>query len=324
MENLDIEKAIKNSNVPSRAAAYSPIFKLEVLFTPEHFVMSKYPRKPIAVFNPAAFVQNDHVVLLPRLIFDDQFYTSAIGICDPISIDHLSNITTINTSLLRFPSNIQDFKGIEDPRVTEDGKKLLWVALDRSNISRTVMAELDWANQKTSDDRYLYLKDSEFPSGRDAAVINNKYLLCRPEYNTKYSFSAPYSISIIENVFIQPSELQVVLAAEKWEEKVGFSTNVVKLSSNEYLVGWHTVLNRNAEYMNGFAVLNDIGEVLGTSNYILWSENFMRYGNRINTLFGCGLIKHQDRLYWAGGVGDWAVGIFSAKLQEALETIKYK
>ena len=324
MENLTIDRIIRNSNVPSRAPLYSSIFKMEAFFTPEKFVLQDYPRRPIAVFNPAAFTQNGQLVLLPRLIFDDQFYVSSIGICDPIPIDHLSTVQTINTNLLRFPSDAHDFKGIEDPRITEDGKKLIWVALDRSNVSRTVMADFDSANRRVSNERTLYLKNSELPSGRDAALINNKYLLCRPEYNTKYSFSAPYSVSIFENVFIQPSELQVTLAAEKWEEKVGFSTNVVKLSSNEYLVGWHAVLNRNAEYVNGFAILNDVGEILGTSNYVLWSEDFMRYGNRINTLFGCGLIKYLDRLYWAGGVGDWSCAIFSANLQEALNTIKYK
>lgn len=295
------------------------IFKLETLFTPQQFVLCDYPRVPTAAFNPAAFnlPGTDEIVIFPRLIFDDQFYVSSIGVCEPISLAELSSVKTLTTRLLATPTDTTDFKGLEDPRITSDGKKMLHVALDERNVSRTVLSTL------TAGDLYnfrtLRLSEEDTPSGRDAAIINDKYLVFRPEMEDLISYSVPYS----QDGIIDFKNAIEVLSPLKSELKRGFSTNAVKISSNEHLIMYHSVLQQNLEYTNGFAVFNEIGEILGISDpFFRLPHNFLRYGNRPQTLFGCGLILHNDILYSVNGVGDWALGLFTASLEDVLKQIK--
>ncbi|MCK4259665.1 MAG: hypothetical protein KAX49_11845 [Halanaerobiales bacterium] len=316
---MDKKNIIQNSKIPIRGNSFpKSIFNFETLITPETFKMVNYPRTPIAVFNPAAYIHSDKLILLPRLIFDEKFYISSIGICDPISLDNLIS-NEISTRLLKFPTDINDFYGDEDPRVTEDGSKLLWVAKNTEGFAYSVLADL--SNQGISNPHYLYLKDSSVPSGKDAALINDSYLVCRPEDDIKSSFSAPYST--IENTIIIENEFKPVLTTQSSEIKVGFSTNFVRISQNESIIGWHAVLTRNFEYANGLAVIDDKGELLGTTDYILYPEGYLRYGNRPNTLFGCGLFKWKDQLWWAAGIGDWAIALYSITIDKIFEVMNY-
>jgi len=70
--------------------------------------------------------------------------------------------------------------------------------------------------------------------------------------------------------------LKPVLPLEEWEAKVGWFTNVVKLSTNEYLVGWHGVLKEDLSCRNGLAVVDDSGELLAISNYLLAPRGLWR------------------------------------------------
>lgn len=297
------------------------IFKLEALFTPQQFILQDYPRVPISAFNPAAYnlPETDDIVIFPRLVFDDQFYVSSIGVCAPISLNKLSSVKTITTRLLAFPSDKTDFKGLEDPRITEDGKKMLHVAHDEHAISRTVLSEYHNGALYNSRPLVLASPNESTMSGCDAALINDDYLVFRPELEDLTSYSVPYD----QNGNINFKESYPVLSPYIHELKRGFSTNVVKLSSDAYLIGWHTVLRRNLEYANGFMLLSGIGEDIGISKPFFRLPNTMiKYGNRPNTLFGCGLILHHETLYWVGGIGDWSIGIFSTPLEKVLECVK--
>ena len=105
------------------------------------------------------------------------------------------------------------------------------------------------------------------------------------------------------------------------ERKRGLSTNVVKLSANEYIVGYHNVLKNRGEYSNGFLLLNNEGETTGVTKPILETTGALRYGARPYTLFGCGLVLRKDRLYWVGGIGDTWIGVFSADLDKVLSEV---
>lgn len=292
--------------------------ELKALFTPEMFKMENYPSSPIAVFNPAAFMSSsDEMIIFPRLIFDTRFYTSSIGIFRIPFNMYFPSLKTISTTLLATPTNAQDFKGLEDPRITEDGKKFLHVALNNNTISHTVLSNF------TAGDLYnfrtLEIETEIVPNGRDAAIINDDYLVFRPELKKLESYSVPYE----QDGTIDFKNAKVVLSPLKFELKRGFSTNVVKLSSNEFLIGWHAILRQNLEYANGFMILNNVGEVISMSEpFFRLPQNYLRYGNRPNTLFGCGLILRKNKLWWIGGIGDWAIGVFSAELEDVLNKLK--
>ena len=302
------------------------IFSMEAFLVPEQFVLLDYPRRPTSVFNPAAYVRQGKLVLLPRLIFDDRFYVSSIGLCEPISFEELDIFTsgkrTIRTRLLKYPQRLDEIDGIEDARMTEDGKKLLTVGINRkSNIAKTQTLLTNFNGKRLSDEKPFYFKNSTWQTGRDAVLLNEKVLFFRPEAKSLTSYRAFYELKS-DIVFISSNGLKPILEARKEEKKRGFSTNAVKISSNEYLVGWHGV-SEDTSYKNGFMLVDEEGLPLGITDYLLETTGFLQYGNRPFTLFGCGLIKLKDKLFWVGGVGDWAIGIFSADLGIALSKLKW-
>lgn len=119
----------------------------------------------------------------------------------------------------------------------------------------------------------------------------------------------------IEEFYLPEEDLEPVFTPEDWESHIGWSTNAVKLSNNEYLVGWHGVSRSDFTYRNGLAIVNENGELLAISNYVLSPIGICKeYGDRPFTLFGNGLIKHKEFLIWIGGIGDCCIGMFITEL----------
>lgn len=115
----------------------------------------------------------------------------------------------------------------------------------------------------------------------------------------------------IDSLLLHASTMRPVLANEEWEFKVGWSTNAVKLSSNEYLVGRHGVLREDYSYREGLALLDADGELLAISSYVLSPRGILEeYGDRPLVVFGNGLVGYKDLLIWIGGVSDYAIGFF--------------
>jgi len=115
-----------------------------------------------------------------------------------------------------------------------------------------------------------------------------------------------------------------VFVNESWELKVGWSTNAVRVSSNEFLVGWHGVVKEDLSYRNGLALVDEQGDLLAISNYLLSPRGLVEeYGDRSHVIFGDGLVLHNDTLMWVGGVSDYATGVFTTPLQKALDKLKW-
>ena len=128
----------------------------------------------------------------------------------------------------------------------------------------------------------------------------------------------------LDSLTMPVDSLEPVLVYEDWEVKVGWSTNVVKLSSNEYLVGWHGILRGDISYREGLAVVDGEGNLLAVSNYVLAPRGLVEeYGDRALVIFGDGLVLYKELLIWVGGVSDYAVGFFSVELDKALEKLKW-
>jgi predicted GH43/DUF377 family glycosyl hydrolase len=39
-------------------------------------------------------------------------------------------------------------------------------------------------------------------------------------------------------------------------------------------------------------------------------------------MFGNGLVRYKDQLIWVGGVGDYAIGIFTTPIERVLEKLR--
>ena len=106
--------------------------------------------------------------------------------------------------------------------------------------------------------------------------------------------------------------------------KIGWSTNVMKLSSNEYLVGWHGIFGEDLSYRNGLAIIDGEGNLLALSNYLLAPEGLEEeYGDRPLVIFGDALVKHKECLLWIGGVSDYAIGIYLTENKKVFEKLKW-
>lgn len=307
------------------------IFNLETLLISEQFEMINYPETPLEAFNPAAYVdRNDKLVILPRLVFDTRFYVSSVGLCEPISFDKLADYNfgakQIKTRLLKYPTTSNEMRGVEDPRITEDGKRLLTVGLGKTTdgeafTTQTTMSKIS-DNEIVATKPFLF-EGKELQTGRDAVFINDKVLLFRPEIKTLQTYRAFYEETDTHIVISNEGLIPILeLDALKNERKRGVSTNVVKLSTNEYIVGYHAAFDDKLEYKEGFMLVTDNGEVTETSKLMLKTEGILQYGHRPFTLFGCGLVIYKDKLFFVGGVGDSWIGIFSAELSSVLERIK--
>ncbi|HID16009.1 MAG TPA: glycosidase, partial [Candidatus Atribacteria bacterium] len=115
--------------------------------------------------------------------------------------------------------------------------------------------------------------------------------------------------------------VEPVLFPMEWEEKVGWSTNVVKIEEDKYLVGWHAVLKEDLSYKNGFAFLDRYGRIISITDYLLSPEGLIEsYGDRALVIFGDGLLKYKEYIIWIGGISDYAIGIFITTLKDVLNS----
>lgn len=302
------------------------IFEEICTLQPENFHITNYYRKPISAFNPGAYVNDEgKLVIMPRLIFDSHFYVSSIGLCEPISfhelIDFDNENRNIETNLIKYPETHREIDGIEDPRVTEDGKKVLTVGLNlQGSYHTTQTALMEFDGKKLSNAKPFSFNDSIWNTGRDAVLVNDNVLLFRPESSSNRFLShRAFYEETNDRIEISNEDLEVVLKTIPGERKRGFSTNVVQLSSNEFLVGYHGALIEKYEYREGFMIINDEGIPIAITDYILKTEGILQYGNRPYTLFGDGLILRNNRLWCVYGFGDFGIVILSTDIEDVLD-----
>lgn len=283
------------------------IFRLDTLLYPHQF------GNFLIATNPGGYVDNGKLVILPRLGITDDFCKTVIGICEPIDMNNLDTINHIHTKVIITAA--PTYNGVEDARITEDGKRVLFVATNDRGPQTSLYDMVSGVSKP------LWYNRNIVQTGRDAVFINNKVLIFRPEIEGLPSYSASYEIS--KKHIIITGELIKILEAKKSERKRGFSTNVVKLRKNENLIAYHAVINNKyAEYQQGFMLLNDAGIPQAESLLILKTEGALQGGRRPYTLFGCGLVKYRERIYFIGGVGDSMVAILSADITDILSEMK--
>lgn len=305
------------------------IFKLETLLVGEQFKMCNYPQTPLAVFNPGAYISKSKLVVIPRLVFDIRFYASSIGLCEPLEFSKLreyhKGAKNIKTNLLKYPTNHYELEGVEDPRINEEGDTILTVGIVRNQAGKmegqTALHNFN-GRDITSSKPFLF-RDSIHRTGRDAVIINDHVLLFRPEAEPLRTYRAFYT-ETEDNIVIKNKGLKplIELDAHPGERKRGMSTNSLKIGENQHIIGWHVVYSDKVEYKEGFMIFNDEGEVLGKTPMVLEVSGLLRYGHRPFTLFGCGLVRVKDVLYFVGGIGDSWIGIFSAKSNDVLGGIR--
>lgn len=318
------------------------IFERKLYIFPGDLIVTNYSRKhPVAAFNPGAVLENETLYVFPRLLFEYYMNISSIGVFLLNIEDVLNNRMKkpIDVRIIIWPRELWNFRGCEDPRVTIKGDHyyMLFTGygffLRNDKLTDAIVQAYTVLNRdfrEVSRRKFFRIVSSGgeeiIPFTKDSAFIDigdrKSRVLTRPSIrNIDIGWSG---IIDLENGHVELDSLRPSLWFEPWEFKVGWSTNIVKLSSNELLIGWHGVLKEDYSYRNGLAIVSPEGEVLAITNYILAPHGILEeYGDRPLVIFGNGLVHYKEFLMWIGGISDYAIGLFITEINKALETMKW-
>ncbi len=316
------------------------IFKRVLYIFPHDILVENYPRKPVVAFNPGALIEGDKLWVFPRLVFDYYKYTSSIGFLEVGVEEALEGRVEkpVRTRVIFWPKKLWEFRGCEDARIHKCGDEYLvlytgygYMEVSRDAKARAVQGLARLSSDLKPKERSFFtiagkegkivprsMKDSAFVTvSGDRAVMLSRPSLGELEVCWR-------GVADLSEPCLLEDTMEPVLAHEDWELKVGWSTNTVKISSNEYLIGWHGIFKEDYSYRNGLAVVDDQGELLAVSDYLLAPRGIVEeYGDRAFVIFGDGLVKYKDLLIWVGGIGDYAIGIFSAEFDETMEHLRW-
>lgn len=317
------------------------IFTKRYYISPEDLLVTNFLRsRPLAAFNPGALERDGKLFIFPRLIFDYYNYVSSVGVAT-VNIEKVINgeiKKPLKVRIILWPEEIWEFgHGCEDPRFSlfDNTIYMLYTGSkyyqkDDHVVEKSVLgfAELNPAFEIKRRGYFSIIRghDRFIPSNKDSTFIEVK-----KDRATMLTRLYLRGIALcwraeadLKDLTMREETLRPVLVPEKWEYKVGWSTNVVKLSTNEYLVGWHGVLKEDLSYKDGLAIVDNKGELLAVSDYLLAPRGLEEsYGDRPLVIFGDGLVRYKDYLIWIGGISDYCIGIFITELNKALEKLKW-
>ena len=307
---------------------------------PDFHVVNYHRHTPIAAFNPGAALEGDRLLIFVRLVFEFYGYVSSVGLAEAPLDEVLEGRVEVplETRIILWPRELWEQLGCEDPRVQKapDGRWLILycahgyyrLAGERVRTDALALAELDGSFRVLRRGYFSVRKGESVwaPSNRDSAFLalrgHEATLATRPVVRgRKLCWRA---VADLEDLVMPEEGLEPVMAPEEWESHMGWSTNAVRLSGDEWLIGWHGVSDLDLAYRNGLAVLDSEGELLAVSDYVLAPRGlYEEYGDRCMTLFGDGLVRYKELLIWVGGVCDACVGIFTVELDKAMEALRW-
>ena len=327
-----------------RSKRVREVFRRVAWIPPHSIVISNLAlRHPSAVFNPGVVYEEGFFKVFPRLVIGYHWYSSAVGVflLDKELLSESSAPRVLEgpfkTRVVVHPSEVWDIAGCEDPRVERVGDKYLvlytgvspkWGKVHGLAVQGYVFLDRDF--NIVGKKRYFRLEGFKGGEGihwwKDSAVLDVRgskaFVLTRPSIeDIEIAWRA---VVDLDTGAIDPGTLEPILGAEPWERKVGWSTNAVKISSNEYIVGWHGVDKESHAYFEGVAVVSEEGELLGVSDYLMEPRDVNEMiGDRPAVIFGCGLAEVNGDLYWFGGAADTVIGVYRAPLDEVLASVRW-
>jgi predicted GH43/DUF377 family glycosyl hydrolase len=345
-EKLELTKqALRCVEQGLRKAEVEDIFERVCFILPEKLRVEFAGNevRPRHAFNPAAELRGKSLLIYPRLILDELGVVSVIGgfeldVEQVLSADLSS---PVECELFLTPAFGWEKKGCEDPRVFVQAKKHIlytacgeWVYRDgKVRIDALAHACLDELDERSCVTLAHQGKHLLPYSNKDACIISMRggdaYMLLRPELRIRGAFEGKLRVvhrGVFDSSSKEVRELSPVLGPERFETKVGCSTNAVELGKSEYLVGFHGVSKADFFYRNGFLVVNEAGELLGLTDYLLAPDiknQLESLGPYVGVIFGDGLVRYKELLLWIGGVADSRMGVFSCELDEVLERVRW-
>lgn len=345
-----------------RSNKVEDLFSRTCLIGPDDILVENYPkRRPLAAFNPGAVLVGEKAYVFPRLIFDYYSYASSVGVFE-VPVEGLLTGklgTPFRTKIVLWPQRAWEaVKGCEDPRIfpAPKGFYALYTGVGVHNeegkeVHKHVLAFAELGEDFSVRRKGFFSVVGEggdfVPGNKDSTFIEVREgkatMLTRPSFweVTDARLQPLFDLlelelprwhlpdmcwraeADLERLAIPAVTMEPVVAPEPWERKVGWSTNAVRVSDRRYLVGWHGVLKEDLSYRDGLALVDRAGELVAISDYLLVPKGLCEeYGDRPLVIFGNGLLLYKDTLIWVGGVSDYAIGVFTAPLNDVLPTLK--
>lgn len=293
-------------------------------------------RRPVAVFNPAMFLDGEEVVILARVVLGYYKYVSAVAELR-LGLNELLEGEVpeeLGARIVIWPTDWFDFWGAEDPRgtVIEGTRYVVYTGRTRNYFSGTHERALPVIAREGGERGWVKVGVVKHPEGRrvvsdkDAFIIKEggQYLIFhRPHYGgTDFRVVVSRVSDLGDEVLIEGTK--EVMKPTRFEEKIGWGTPPIEVGSGEHLLILHGV-DKHIKAYRAFAVLMRIRdgdvEVTGISRtYIIEPrEPYEIYGDRPMVVFPCGAVRVDDSVLIAYGAADQVIGLGVLELSEVMD-----
>jgi len=312
------------------------VFKRLAVVPPSSVRIVNHPvGRPVAVFNPALFLEGDELVVLARVVLGYYKYVSAIaefrlGLSDVLEG---SVPEEVEARVVIWPRDWHDFWGAEDPRgtVVDGVRYVVYTGRTKNYFSdvheRTVpVIAREAGGEWVKVGVVRHSRPEAVVSDKDAFIVReggHYFLFHRPHYGgTDFRLAVSKISGLAGEVVVRGAE--EVLKPAVFEEKIGWGTPPVEVGSKERLLILHGV-DKDLKVYRAFAALMrfDGGEpeLVGVSGpYVMEPrEAFEVYGDRPMVVFPCGAVRVDDSVLVAYGAADQAVGFAVAKVSEVMD-----
>ena len=285
-----------------------------------------------AVFNPAAFYENNSFHIIYRAMGDDNtsvfgYATSTDGITIRERLDQ-----PIYTPRAEFESKKKSgYSGCEDPRITriEDRYYMCYTAFDGYNPPRVALSSISVSDVMERRWRWRnpVLISPPGIDDKDACIfpekIKGKYIIFhRINPNIVIDFVDSLDFDGLTWVRVQD---YITPRNEYWDnDKIGICAPPVK-TDHGWLLLYHGVSNIDNHYRIGAMLLkvDDPTIVISRSDTPILKPElpYEREGQVPQVVFPCGNVLFNDTLYVYYGGGDSVVGVATIKLQTLLQSL---
>lgn len=330
LATADFEEVLSNMKVNAPILPKLKKYEKNPILEPDskHFWESK------AVFNPAAFYQDEEVYLVYRGMSEDNTSTMGLAIA--------KNGFDINERLrepIYFPRcDFEDKKkpmansGCEDPRITkiEDKLYMFYTAYNGVDLPRVALTSIsveDFINKRWNW-RVPRLISPPGIDDKDACLlpekINDQYVIFhRIEGDIVLDFV--YDLDFQSSKWLR-SEAYITTIEGRWDSrKIGIGPPPLKTDEG-WLLTYHGISQKDSQYRVGAMLLkkSDPSKVLSRSDFpILEPEaEFEREGITPNVVFPCGAVVISNDLYVYYGGADRVTCVATYKLNKLISYLQ--
>jgi len=219
---------------------------------------------------------------------------------------------------------------VEDPRIYSDNNELYHVRaiMGKERDDLFVLTFASRIGEKgfpkyIEPVRFMWVDGTEhiIREYRDTFPINNNYMVVRPVIKRRGLAGIIIAPRMSSVVNIKDLHVYSELLPTNNEFKTDLNC-ALRISSNEYLLFFHSVDKYYTLYHTYVAVLSNDGKLLGLLRNPAISPRIHDYhGARPGTVFLCGAVKHEDTIYVSAGKDDEIILILETSIDKLLEEV---